>query len=537
MLNCRQSFPISRNGGSFAAETTGRSAAALIRNLCLASFVVAILICTLIGAKYQPEDPWFQPPTVIGKLFRSNSSAGGGATFAALAVNISDSESDSDPTAADSGNCKTDDPIACDNFDVFLLLMRSAMAAFTDIHFHRFGKPVQGENPSSCHMAWQFRPKAEQNANGNATALDKDYRAFTVLRSENCSITVAAIGDYRSGGNARSRKKAVGDRHIENSMITSEALISEVESEESFSRGKYLIYSGGGDRCKDMSQYLWSFMCMLGEALYLNRTLVMDLRVCLSKAHSPSGEDEDGKDWRFYFDFERLMDSAQVMEESQFWREWRRNDGLSLRFVEDFAVAPSKLAEVEDALIMRKFGSDNYWYQVCEGDGGSVVARPWRKLWKSRQLLDISYAIIARMKWDYVSVNVERGMKARNKELWPNLDRDTSPDSLLSKLKDRVGEGANVYITTNEPNVSFFDPLKEKYSVHFVDEYNDLWNAESDWFDEMRKLNQGDAVEFDSYMKASVDMEVFLRSKMSIQTFNDLTGDCKDGVNTCTSPT
>lgn len=50
----------------------------------------------------------------------------------------------------------------------------------------------------------------------------------------------------------------------------------------------------------------------------------------------------------------------------------------------------------------------------------------------------------------------------------------------------------------------------------------------------MSKLNNGVPVEFDGYMRASVDTEVFLRGKKQIETFNDLTRDCKDGINTCT---
>ncbi|KAL0400252.1 UNVERIFIED_CONTAM: hypothetical protein Sradi_2368500 [Sesamum radiatum] len=314
-----------------------------------------------------------------------------------------------------------------------------------------------------------------------------------------------------------------------------------VESESSFSQGKYLLYSGGGDRCKSMNQYLWSFMCMLGEAQYLNRTLVMDLSICLSKIYTSSGQDEEGKDFRFYFDFEHLMDLASVLEQNQFWSEWskwQKKDGLSLKLVEDFRVTPMKLADSKDTLIMRKFGSvepDNYWYRVCEGETESVIERPWKMVWKSRRLLDIASAIAARMNWDFDAVHVERGEKASNKELWPNLDRDTSPEALLSTLNYKIEDGRNLYIATNEPDTSFFDPLKDKYSTHFLDEYKDLWDSNSDWYAEMTKLNNGNPVEFDGYMRISVDTEVFLRGKKQIETFNDLTQDCKDGINTCTS--
>ncbi|KAL0311112.1 UNVERIFIED_CONTAM: hypothetical protein Sangu_2405900 [Sesamum angustifolium] len=197
-----------------------------------------------------------------------------------------------------------------------------------------------------------------------------------------------------------------------------------------------------------------------------------------------------------------------------------------------------KLAEVKDTLIMRKFGSvepENYWYRVCEGETESVIQRPWHMIWKSRRLLDVASAISARMNWDFDAVHVERGEKASNKELWPNLDRDTQPEAILATLQGKIEDGRKVYIATNEPDTSFFDPLKDKYSTHFLDEYKDLWDANSDWYDETMKLNNRNSVEFDGYMRISVDTEVFLRGRKQIETFNDLTKDCKDGINTCTS--
>ncbi|KAL2246019.1 uncharacterized protein LOC105178721 [Sesamum indicum] len=575
----RPSLTLSRNG-SFRAENLGQNALAMIGNLCFTLFVVGVLVFTIIAATYQPEDPLFHPSSKITTFLTSDSNATFKSDIAVVKtgedfvasnqtafdtfINISDVDSavvSTEPeeveVASEARDCRIDDPINCRDPDVFHLLMRSAIEKFKEHHFYRFGKPVRGNNDSSCHMAWRFRPKE-----GKAAAFYKDYRSFTVVRSENCTLSVAGIGDYHSGGNARKRrgrgrgKNREKDREgfekvpakMEDNPIalpevgeTVNDALPTVESESSFSQGKYLLYSGGGDRCKSMNQYLWSFMCMLGEAQYLNRTLVMDLSICLSKIYTSSGQDEEGKDFRFYFDFEHLMDSTSVLEQNQFWSEWskwQKKDGLSLHLVEDFRVTPMKLADSKDTLIMRKFGSvepDNYWYRVCEGETESVIERPWKMVWKSRRLLDIASAIAARMNWDFDAVHVERGEKASNKELWPNLDRDTSPEALLSTLNYKIEDGRNLYIATNEPDTFFFDPLKDKYSTHFLDEYKDLWDSNSDWYAEMTKLNNGNPVDFDGYMRVSVDTEVFLRGKKQIETFNDLTKDCKDGINTCTS--
>ncbi|KAL2454942.1 hypothetical protein Adt_47562 [Abeliophyllum distichum] len=568
---------ISRNG-SFRPEHLGQNALAMIGNLCFTFFVIGVLIFTIIAATYEPEDQLFRPSTKITTFLTSNSNAtfksdnsvvktgedfmASNQTAFATFINITDVDNavvgaETELTFAETHDCsgKVDDPINCRDPEVFHLLMRAAIEKFKDMHFYRFGKPVSGNNDSSCHMAWRFRPKE-----GKAAAFYKDYRSFSIVRSENCTLSVVGIGDYHSGGNARKRKRKGKDKEKdkegfekvlvkmeENTIALPEVgetvndALPVVESEGSFSHGKYLIYSGSGDRCKSMHQYLWSFMCMLGEAQYLNRTLIMDLNICLSKIYTSSGSDEEGKDFRFYFDFEHLKDSASVLDQTQFWSDWskwQQKDGLSLHLVEDFRVTPMKLAGVKDTLIMRKFGSvepDNYWYRVCEGETESVIQRPWHMIWKSRRLLDVASAIASRMNWDFDAVHVERGEKARNKELWPNLDKDTSPEALLATLQDKIEDGRNLYVATNEPDTSFFDPLKDKYSTHFIDEYKDLWDGNSDWYAEMTKLNNGSPVEFDGYMRISVDTEVFLRGKKQIETFNDLTNDCKDGINTCSS--
>ncbi|KAL0327925.1 UNVERIFIED_CONTAM: hypothetical protein Scaly_2225100 [Sesamum calycinum] len=386
----RSSFALSRTG-SFRPENLGQNALAMVGNLCFTLFVIGVLIFTIIAATYQPDDPLFHPSSKITNFLSSNSIA----TFKSDVgvVKTAFADVDEPQVVSEARECRVDDPI-----DDFVILM----------------------------------PKG-----GKAAAFYKDYRTFTVVRFENCTVSLIGMGEYHSGGNARKRKaKGKGKKEgfekvgakVEGDSLAL-PMVGEnvddalplVESEDSFSRGKYLIYAGGGDRCKSMHQYLWSFMCMLGEAQYLNRTLVMDLSICLSKIYSSLGVDEEGKDFRFYFDFEHLKDSASVLDQAQFWSEWskwQRKDGLSLHLVEDFRVTPMKLAEVKDTLIMRKFGSvepDNYWYRVCEGETESVIQRPWHMIWKSRRLLDVASAISARMNWDFDAVHVERGEKASNK--------------------------------------------------------------------------------------------------------------------------
>lgn len=554
--------------GSFRPENLGQNALAMIGNLCFTLFVLGVLIFTIIAATYEPEDPLFHPSTKINTFLTSNSNAtfksddtvvktgedfmASNQTAFATFINITDVETPKDGGAGGEGAPQLTaeicvGPIDCRDPEVFHLMMRKAIEHFKDIHFYRFGKPVPANNGSSCDMAWRFRPKE-----GKAAAFYKDYRRFVIARSENCTLSVVGIGDYHTGVHARKKKKKNQEPGFEKKPAKQEGaamlpvvgetvndLLPVVESEKSFSHGKYLIYNGGGDRCKSMNHYLWSFLCALGEAQYLNRTLVMDLTICLNSMYSSSNQDEEGKDFRFYFDFEHLMEAASVLDQAQFWEDWgkwHKKDNFKLYLVEDVGVTPMKLAAVKDTLIMRKFGSvepDNYWYRVCEGETESVIQRPWHLIWKSRRLMDIVSAIASRLKWDYDAVHIERGDKAKNKELWPNLAADTSPDALLSTLADKIEVGRNIYIATNEPDTSFFEPLKDKYTTHFLNDYKDLWDENSEWYSETTKLNKDVPVEFDGYMRVSVDTEVFLRGKKQIETFNDLTNDCKDGINTC----
>ncbi|KAK2647861.1 hypothetical protein Ddye_015350 [Dipteronia dyeriana] len=553
--------PLLRSG-SFRPENLGQNALALIGNLCFTLFVVGVLVFTIIAATYEPEDPLFHPSTQITRFFTSTSNATftsddtvarTGEDFVTMNqtevgsfINLTDVtnltseavENGETPTA-----CEVDSPIDCTDPEVFHFLMRKAIEQFKDTHFYRFGKAVRGDNDSSCDMAWRFRPKE-----GKTAAFYKDYRRFVIAKSKDCSLSVLSIGDYHTGVKARKRKKKqpgfekTPPKDDLSLQVVGESVndaLPVVLSEKSFSREKYLIYMGGGDRCKSMSHYMWSFLCALGEAQYLNRTLVMDLTICLNSMYSSSNQDEEGKDFRFYFDFEHLKEAASVLDQDQFWSDWNNwheKNKMNLHLVEDLQVTPMKLSGVKDSLIMRKFGSvepDNYWYRVCEGETESVVQRPWHLIWKSRRLMDIMSSISAKLNWDYDSVHIERGEKARNKELWPNLDADTSPEALISTLADKIENGRNVYIATNELDTSFFNPLKDKYSTHFLDEFKDLWDENSEWYSETTRLNKGVPVEFDGYMRVSVDTEVFLRGKKQIDTFNDLTNDCKDGINTC----
>ncbi|KMZ64111.1 hypothetical protein ZOSMA_381G00180 [Zostera marina] len=558
----------SRNG-RFDLGKMGQDINRLTGNLCFGISVVILVVFIFIVTRYQPN----APPTKITSFLASTSDAtfksdgsviktgedfitNVNRSIATLSfINITDiAEEQHYPTPIE---CDVDKPMTCNTPEIFHLLMRATIEAFNDTHFYRFGKPItSGVDDTSCDIAWKYRPK-----DAKRDSLYKDYRRFVIKHNTDCSYTVVSIGEYHSGVNARKKKKKAiannNDGRFEsnwnpNSDVTGQMnmpVVGDVvndslpimDSEVNFSSGKYLVYTDGGERCKSMDHYIWSFLCALGEAQHLNRTLVVDLSICLSSMYSLSNQDEEGKDFRFYFDFEHLKESTPIIDQAQFWNDWEmwyKRNNLNLYFVEDFRVTPMKLESVPDTLIMRKFGTvepDNYWYRVCEGETESVIQRPWHLLWKSKRLIEIVSGIASKMNWDFDAVHIIRGEKAKNTRLWPNLETDTSPTALLNILSDKIDGGRNLFISTDEEDTSFFDPLKDKYTVHFIDDFKDLWEVKSDWYVETRELNNGIPVEFDGYMKAEVKTEVFLRAKKQLETFNDLTKDCKDGINTCTS--
>ncbi|CDP17570.1 unnamed protein product [Coffea canephora] len=290
-----------------------------------------------------------------------------------------------------------------------------------------------------------------------------------------------------------------------------------------------------------MNHYLWSFLCALGEAQYLNRTFVMDLSICLSFSYTQSHRDEEGKDFWFYFDFEHLKETASVVDEEEFHKDWKRWDKthkkkIPVRKVADYKVTPMQLKKDKSTIIWRQFDApepENYGYQVCEGPADKYIQRPWHALWKSKRLMNIVMAISGSMDWDYDAVHVVRGEKAQNKELWPHLDADTSPEALVQNLQTAVTPWRHLYVATNEPFYNYFDKLRSHYKVHLLDDYKEVWGNMSEWYNDSRLLNGGHPVEFDGYMRVEVDTEVLYRAKTRVETFYNLTNDCKDGINTC----
>ncbi|KAL6593083.1 hypothetical protein ACP70R_049169 [Stipagrostis hirtigluma subsp. patula] len=397
--------------------------------------------------------------------------------------------------------CDPTSPLDCADPRLFHLMMRSAIDAFPAVHFSRFGRPVPGDPPSaSCDMAW--RARSDSDSPSKATA--KDYRRFAVARDPaTCAYSVLSIGAYHSGPNARKPRPAARNATI--APPPPPAL-----SRAQFAQGAYLAYVGAaGDRCKPMPHYLRSLLCALAEARYLNRTLVLDLTLCLAASYDAAGTGgmpEEGKRLAFYVDVEHLHSQVPIIEERRFWADWDRwgaQGQLRARLVEDTRLAPTKFSKAKDTLIVRKFGDvepGNYWYNVCEGEAKRVL-RPVRQAIRwAPSLIQIVDSIVSRMQADFDSVHI-----------------GGNGEDLRRRIEEGLDGWRQVYVAGTGVDSALVEALKGKYSVHYLDEFEDLWGTDSKWYLEMKRLNGGVPVEFDGYMREVVDREVFLKGKKKVE--------------------
>ncbi|KAK1435224.1 hypothetical protein QVD17_00985 [Tagetes erecta] len=584
-----------------SADLIGQNTIKIISNVGFSVFVFSVLTFTVIAITYQPPDPW-ESSRALTKVFTDLSNA----TFqmdnsivktgedVVDSVSISPSAAPADAPLAQpdplvknsgenivnlspgpspisglspspspspglgpslglspglgSGGCDENSLVNCSARGVLNAIKKFNVKRFKSIVFLEYQTPVNGSNPNECDVSWKYRNKKEKSWRKY-----RDFRRFRLGYGENCTYKVVGAKGWHSGVNAkrpRSQSQVSVKRKGEKAKPAIPFHDDEINdtipvigSSSDFRNGKYLYYSRGGDRCKNMNQYIWSLLCALGEARYLNRTFVMDLSVCLASRYTSSKQDEDGKDFRFYFDFEHLKETASIVEEREFLKDWKkfektRKKKITVRKVKSYKVTPMQLRNDSNTIIWRRFDGperepENYWYRVCENQAANYIKRPWQSLWKSKRLMNIVSEISGQMDWDYDAVHVIRGEKAQNKAMWPHLNEDTSPESLVSKLQGVIQPWRNLYIATNEPFYNHFDRLRSYYKVHLLDDYKDLWGNKSEWYNETMALNGGRPVVFDGYMRAEVDTEVLYRAKIQVETFYNLTKDCKDGINSC----
>lgn len=323
----------------------------LISNVCFSVFVFSVLIFSVIAITYQPPDPWESSRAltkvftdVENATFQSDSSvlktgedivpgpaASPIGSFASITEStIEKSEEELGNNVTLKSGCDDVSVVNCSDPRVLIAIQRFNLKTFKAIVFLAYQTPVNGSKPDECDVSWRFRNRKEKSWRRY-----RDFRRFKIGLTDDCSYKVVRTGRWHSGVNARRfRNRANATRNGgQRAKVAPPVRDDEINdtipllgSDSDFRKGKYLYYSRGGDHCKGMNHYLWSFLCALGEAQYLNRTFVMDLSMCLASTYTKSGKDEEGKDFRFYFDFEHLKEAASIVEEHEFRRDWRRWD-------------------------------------------------------------------------------------------------------------------------------------------------------------------------------------------------------------------
>ena len=272
-----------RSGGPSSGSAVGdvpvsQSLIKAASNVCFSLFVLAVLVVTVVAVTYQPPDPWFQSSAAIttslsrvlpnstflvpddsllptGEDFNSSSAVPAPARDdddAAAAAVVSAASA----AAAGNRTCDPDAPLNCSDPRVLAAVKAFNARAFfrKSIVFLSYEAPVPGPKPGQCDVAWRFRNRREKSWRRY-----RDYRRFSLTSGDGCALDIVSVSKFRSGTNAVRRPYP--------------------------------------------NLFIWSFLCGLGEAKFLNRTFVMDLNICLSGAHTVDGKDVDGKDFRYHFDF------------------------------------------------------------------------------------------------------------------------------------------------------------------------------------------------------------------------------------------
>lgn len=366
--------PRGPHGGTQAGdESLGQQILRVISNVGFAFFVLAVLTITVIAVTYQPPDPLVQHAGELTTLLSSVHNAtfkpddtliitGDDARAPAAVVAegaITEQDAQDDLAAAAGGQdhrtgCENDEKVDCADPGVKAAIEYWNSVQFPKLLFFKYRRPVPvPDEPMSCDVAWKYRSLEDQS-----TRLFRDYRRFKLRPGENCSYVVKAEGGWHSGKEAKPRFLVLpappppvtpeddddgglggdGQLNLGEAIPAPAALSPLVEADQAIEIGvdtvqviepldkdpesefqskKYLLYDRGGDWCKPVSQFQWSFLCALGEARYLGRTFVMDLDFC----PNPYKPDEV-KDFRMYFDFEHLRNETPVVEQGAFWSRW-----------------------------------------------------------------------------------------------------------------------------------------------------------------------------------------------------------------------
>ncbi|CAI7784765.1 unnamed protein product [Closterium sp. NIES-53] len=291
--------------------------------------------------------------------------------------------------------------------------------------------------------------------------------------------------------------------------------------------GRYLFITGSRDYCAGVKHFHLSLTCLIAEAAYLNRTLILDMTQCVNAWHS--GGIHHIRSIHVYYDLDslRTVPFTPLQGFLRGAREWQvqerraeREGTIRVRVVDERAPMAALAADGATPLVIRE---TNYGFSTCKRQstpaGVNETAIRFRP-----ELLALAANISASMNGgDFDAVHVRRGDKLRP-EFWPHLDHDTRPDALLEKLPRFVAPGRTLYIATNEKTPGFFDPLKAIYTIRMFQDFHYLWAPGTPWYDGYTRL-LGPDPKMDAYMEVIIEYTILRSASVTVETFNDLTDD------------
>eukprot|EP00051_Salpingoeca_urceolata_P035565 m.30362 g.30362 ORF g.30362 m.30362 type:complete len:505 (+) comp9424_c0_seq1:63-1577(+) len=283
-------------------------------------------------------------------------------------------------------------------------------------------------------------------------------------------------------------------------------------------RGTLMLYYSSW-YCAGLAHKRASLSCLLAEAAYLGRGVVIPRTVCLSSVHASNGDPAE-------VGFDRLFDVASLARHIAGLRfassgQIKKVLATAPHVAVVSATEPSSALKTNEArLLWRNFVPPAFWYDVCTNNPALTSLRKrYSKLVKRLPppLATIAHAMVAEM-GPFVLLHVRRGDKAQDKRRWPNLKRDTRGKAILAnpKVAAVAPKGTTVYLATDERDLDgVFAPLFSHWRVFT------LRNFSADIVAATNGLV--------AYEHAAIDYDLQRNATHVIETFNDLTSDSKHG--------
>ena len=316
------------------------------------------------------------------------------------------------------------------------------------------------------------------------------------------------------------------------------------------------------DRTMGLNHQAASLSCALGEAFFLNRTLLLPDSICLFALHTerwrgagqPSGEVcvPLGEVWdvpllsqlvpihlvphnlsaaaaaatttmrggRAAASASAASASGSVVSVGKSW--------TSARVRSQYPCHPASPTERRVLLVRRQV--ESFWFQQCtrritdhrslaqrvnELLGAPASApRPMNILLRAglffaRHIKEAAAAVQAHIGGSYVSLHVRRSDKltACTPEECKTRDEATRPAALLRALDLWFPRGTHVYIGSTE-RPAYFELLRERYTLHFAEDYSQ----------ELNNVTRG-AVS-NNYALYALETLLFFGSQASVETFS-----------------